>query len=113
MMRGKGRAALSGAATLLINPHFLLCFGLSWLLTNGWAYLMAALGVLLGIGWMLAVSGAYLTFLWLPFTPEKLLTVALALVLLRRLFPEDEKTTCALRQICPPLAKRKKDAAKE
>ena len=75
-----------------LNPHFLLCFGLAWLITNGWCYVLIALGGCLKIGWMLAVGTAYAGFLWLPGTPEKLVTLAISLFLLKRLFPGDEKT---------------------
>lgn len=74
------------------NPKLLLCLGIAWMITNGWSYIFVAVGTALGIGWMAAVGGAYLTFLWVPFTPEKILTVIIAIFLLRKLFPNDEKT---------------------
>lgn len=74
------------------NPRLLFCIGLAWLITNGWAYLLFGLGNMLNIQWMTAISGTYIAFLWLPVSPEKLVTVALALALLRILFPKDEKT---------------------
>ena len=74
------------------NPRLLLCLGIAWMITNGWSYIFVAVGTALGIGWMAAVGGAYLTFLWVPFTPEKILTVIIAILLLRKLFPGDEKT---------------------
>lgn len=83
----------------IANPRLLLCFGLAWVLTNGWSYILFAIGTYFGIGWMIAVSGAYLTFLWLPISPEKLVTVALAMVLLRFLFPKDEKTLGVLKEM--------------
>ena len=43
-----------------------------------------------------AARGAYLAFLWLPVSPEKLATVAIAIVLLRLIFPKDEKTLLVL-----------------
>ena len=55
----------------ILNPHFLLCFGIAWLITNGWSYVLLAVGTIFGIGWMTAVAGAYLAFLWLPISPEK------------------------------------------
>ena len=36
---------------LLLNPRFLLCFGIGWMITNGWAYLMLGLGLLLDASW--------------------------------------------------------------
>ena len=83
----------------LLNPRFLLCFGIAWLITNGWAYVMLALGTYFGIGWMIAVASGYLTLLWLPISPEKIVTVAIAIVLLRLLFPGDTKTLKKLRDM--------------
>ena len=101
----------------LSNPRFLLCFGLAWLITNGWSYVLFAVGTWLQIGWMIAVSSAYLAFLWLPISPEKIVTVAIAMVLLRFLFPNDQKTLGALRELREKLRlkeaekKQKKEAA--
>lgn len=81
------------------NPRFLLCFGLAWIITNGWSYIMMAVGTGLDIGWMIAVAGAYLTFLWLPVSPEKLLTFAISVWFLRRLFPNDTKTLAVMREL--------------
>ena len=83
----------------IANPRLLLCLGLAWILTNGWSYIVFALGTWLQSGWMLAISGAYLTFLWLPISPEKIVTVALAMELLRFLFPRDEKTLGVLKEM--------------
>ena len=83
---------------LLLNPRFLLCFGIAWLITNGWAYALLGIGVWNGIGWMSAVAGGYLAFIWLPIAPEKLLTTAIAILLLRHFFPNDEKTLGVLRE---------------
>jgi hypothetical protein len=85
------------ALLLLVNPRFLLCFGLAWIITNGWSYILLAIGSLAKINWMVTVSAAYMTFLWFPFTPEKIVTVALAILLLRLLFPRDEHTLGLLR----------------
>lgn len=61
----------------LANPRFLLCFGLAWLITNGWCYILFGIGTYFEIGWMAAVAGAYLAFLWLPISPEKSLPLRL------------------------------------
>lgn len=53
---------------------------------------MFGVGMLLDIGWMKAVAGTYMALLWLPFTPEKIITFAIALGLQRWLFPNDKKT---------------------
>lgn len=83
----------------LANPRFLLCFGLAWLITNGWCYILFGIGTCFEIGWMTAVAGAYLAFLWLPISPEKIVTVALAMGLLRLLFPNDQKTLAVLKKL--------------
>ena len=75
-----------------LNPRFLLCFGIGWMITNGWAYIATALGILLDIDWLFAIGAAYLTALWIPFTPEKIITVIIAIFLLKKMFPNDQKT---------------------
>ena len=71
----------------IINPHFLICFGIGWMITNGWAYIMLGVGMLLNIRILKLISSGYLTFLWLPCTPEKIVTVAISCKLLKILFP--------------------------
>ena len=81
------------------NPRLLLCLGLAWIITNGWSYILLGLGVLLDVAWMKAVASAYLAFLWIPLTPEKILTVMIAIFLLRCFFPKDEKTLAEAREM--------------
>ena len=81
------------------NPRLLLCIALAWMITNGWSYIMLAIGTYFQIGWMMAVASAYLAFLWLPISPEKIVTVAIPIALLRILFPRDEKTLAVLSQM--------------
>lgn len=95
-MGKKLKAWLKKAVQFLLNPRLLLCFGIGWIITNGWSYILMGLGTWLEIPWMIAVSGAYLAFLWFPFSPEKLATVAIAIGLLRWLFPNDQKTLAVL-----------------
>ena len=94
--------------SFLANPRLLLCFGIAWIITNGWAYIMLALGIWFHITWMQGVAGAYLAFLWLPFTAEKIVTVAITIVLLRVFFPKDEKTLGLLRDILAKLKQKLK-----
>lgn len=82
----------------IANPRLILCFGIAWMITNGWSYVLMAVGTWLQIGWMIAVASAYLAFLWLPISPEKLVTIAIAVALLRWLFPGDTKTLAVLRR---------------
>ena len=75
-------------AKLIVNWRFLVCFGIGWLITNGWSYILLGIGTFTETAWMIAVSTAYLAFLWLPISPEKVVTVAIACFLVRRLFPK-------------------------
>ena len=83
---------LKKAARVLLNPRLVLCFALAWMITNGWCYLAILIGTWANISWLTLVGSAYAGFLWLPFTPEKIVTVFLSIALLRLLFPKDEKT---------------------
>ena len=41
-----------------LNPRLLLCLGIGWFLTNGWAYVAAALGTALHLPWLAGAGGA-------------------------------------------------------
>ncbi len=93
----------------ILNPRLLFCFAVAWMFTNGWSYVLFAIGTRYEIGWMVAVSGAYLAFLWLPISPEKVVTFAISIVLLRWLFPKDTATLAVLRD----LHQKAKDSVKK
>lgn len=114
-MKEKIRHFLKKAVLFITNPRLLLCFGIGWIITNGWSYAMMGVGVYFNIEWMMVVSGAYLAFLWLPISPEKLVTVAIAILLLRWLFPNDQKTLAVLVELKNRLkeAVRKKSAERK
>ena len=105
------------AILFIANPRLLICFGLGWMITNGWSYVFIGIGTFFNIPWMAAVGGAYLTFLWMPFTPEKIITIAIAIALLRVLFPNDQKTLGVLRDMQQKIKEtikiKKKDKKKE
>lgn len=96
----------------LLNPHFLICFGLAWLITNGWSYIFWGIGTYFRIPWITAIASAYLAFLWLPVSPEKIVTVAISMFLLKKLFPNDRKTLGILREL-HEKAKRKHSERKK
>ncbi len=98
----------------IANPRLLLCILLAWLITNGWSYILFALGTVFQIEWMMVVGGAYLAFLWLPISPEKIVTLAISILLLRLLFPKDQQTLAVLRELyqkAKATLKRKKKKA--
>ena len=98
-MKTKVKAFIKKALSFLLNPRLLLCWGIAWLITNGWSYVVLALGTYFDITWMKALGGGYVTFLWLPISPEKLVTAAISMVLLRLLFPNDQKTLAVIKDI--------------
>ncbi len=106
-LKEKIKEILKKAIYFLFNPRFLLCFGIGWMITNGWSYIMLGVGTYYNIGWMIAVAGAYLTFLWLPVSPEKIVTLAIAMALLRWLFPKDEKTLGVLKDMHEKLHEKR------
>lgn len=95
-MKEKIKKNLKKFIRFITNPRLLLCVAIAWFITNGWSYAMFGIGFYFKIDWMTAVAGAYLAFLWLPISPEKIVTIAIALWLLKRFFPNDEKTLAVL-----------------
>ena len=81
----------------ITNPKLLLCILIAWLITNGWAYILFGIGTYFKVTWMITISSAYHTFLWLPISPEKILTFTIAIELLRLIFPHDIKTLAVLK----------------
>lgn len=81
----------------LLNPRLLLCLFIAWMITNGWSYVLFGMGMMMKINWMRVVGGTYMSMLWLPFTPEKLITIMIAIGLLRLIFPRDRRTLGVLR----------------
>lgn len=116
---GRGRKMkekLRKILQFLLNPRLVICVAIAWMITNGWSYVLFALGTLFQINWMTVVSGAYLAFLWIPFTPEKLITFAIAIALLRWLFPNDQKTLAVLHrwyEKTKSAVRRRREAHKE
>lgn len=93
---------------LILNWRFLVCFGIGWMITNGWSYLLLFVGFLASIDWMKAVSLGYLAILWIPFSPEKVVTVSIALFLVRRLFPKHNRELEAqIMEAVPPKSRKK------
>ena len=83
----------------ILNPRLLLCFGLAWLITNGWAYIAVAFGAMYDISILATIGATYLAFLWLPITPEKIITVIISIQLLKKIYPEDQKTLAKLYEL--------------
>ena len=89
------------------NWRFLICYGLAWFLTNGMWYVIAGMIPVFIVPipitpiswmplWLVNFARAYIVFLYLPFTPEKLVTIPLAIFLLVKLFKNHNKTRVQL-----------------
>lgn len=70
-----------------LKPTLLVSFLLAWMLTNGWAYLLSVIGH----GVVRTIALSYVGILWLPFTPEKLITIPLALLIQKKLFIKERE----------------------
>lgn len=89
-----------------LNPRLLLCFGIAWIITNGWSYIALGISFWLDFKWLGIIASAYLTALWIPFTPEKIITVIIAIFLLKILFPNDTKTLKKLHDLKETLKQK-------
>lgn len=69
----------------LKDPKLFLAFLIAWMITNGWSYIMLGFGIFLKIKWMQVVATSYLAILWLPCTPEKLITIPLSVFIYKLL----------------------------
>ncbi len=91
-MSKKTQKMLITVKNFLLNPRLLLCVGLSWIITNGWAYIFVLLGIRYKISWMAKVAGVYIGILYSPLCVEGILTIAISIFLLKKLFPDDKYT---------------------
>lgn len=95
-MRMPSKKLLYKLKKFFMNPRLVLCLAISWLITNGWAYVFIFIGTHLNISWMLKVGAAYIAILWSPLCVEGILTVAISIILLKLLFPDDRDTLSVL-----------------
>ena len=73
-----------------LNWRILVIYVPIWFIMSGWTYLFIFLGTKYHIGWMLASGTFWATLLWLPITPEKLITIPITLWLYVKLFGHKE-----------------------
>lgn len=71
---------------LFKRPTLFISFAIAWFFTNGHAYALFGIGIAFHIEWMKWYGGTYLAILWMPFTPEKLITIPLAFYIEKILF---------------------------
>ena len=82
------------------------------MITNGWAYVFVGLGTYFQSTWMTAIAGTYLAIIWLPISPEKILTIAITIALLRFIFPHDEKTLGKMKEMRDLTIRKTKEMIK-
>lgn len=73
------------------NWRFVISFGLAWIITNGIWYAFAFVPMRLP-DWLVWFARSYIAFLYIPTTPEKLITIPLAIFIQLLLFRNDVKT---------------------
>lgn len=86
----KLKEMLPSLKSFFLDGRFALCFLLAWMITNGWAYIALAVGGAAGMKGLASAGAAYLAVLWMPFTPEKIVTFAIAAWLRKLFFAEKE-----------------------
>lgn len=57
-----------------------------WFLFSGWTYLFMILGAKYNIDWMFISGSTWNAILWMPFTPEKLVTIPITIKLYVKFF---------------------------
>ena len=91
-MNKKVVRSLRNAKNFLLNPHLAICFFIGWIITNGWAYVALGVGTYYEYKWLVAIAATYLAILWSPLCAEGILTFLIAIFLMQKLFPNDERT---------------------
>lgn len=75
----------------IVDWRMAISFIIAWMITNGWAYLFIVFGTTFKIKWMSAVGTSYVAILWLPCTPEKIITIPLSVFIKKILFKKHSK----------------------
>lgn len=85
-LKNKIKKIIKDVCNFIADWRMAISFIIAWLITNGWGYVFIWLGAFLKIKWMSAVGASYVGILWLPCTPEKLITIPLAVFIKKLLF---------------------------
>lgn len=97
-MKSENRKKCKKWLGALTNPRLLFCLAVGWFITNGWSYCALGAGVYFEIDWLRNLATVYLGLLWVPGTPEKIVTFGIAIALLRLWFPSDTRTLALLKE---------------
>ena len=88
------------------NWRFLVSYSIPFMVVNGWAWIGVILIPVIGMNWFTSASLSWQAILWLPCTPEKLITIPATIFIQTRLFKNDKKTKAQLEEM---YAEAKKD----
>lgn len=69
-----------------LTVKMIISFAIAWFITNGHAYMLFGWGMIDDIEWMKWYGGAYVAILYMPFTPEKIITIPLGVWFYKILF---------------------------
>ena len=83
------------------------------MITNGWSYISFAISSIFDISWLKVVATTYISLLWLPFTPEKILTFIIALFIMKKIFPQDQKSIQELENMINKEKRKNKKIVEE
>ena len=86
-----------------LNWRILVIYVPIWFIMSGWTYLFIYLGTKYHIGWMLASGTFWATVLWLPITPEKLITIPLTILVYVKWVGRGNKDTVSGQLQCEKL----------
>ena len=73
-----------GCIKPFLSWRILVCYLPFWFIFTGWTYVALAIGNT----WWKTASGVWLAWMWMPWCPEKLITIPLTIWLHKKLFPK-------------------------
>ena len=82
-----------------LDWKFLVSYLIPFSLVNGWAWVGTFLLPIIGSNWFTIAASTWLTILWMPWTPEKLVTIPMAIWIHHLLFKNDKKTKIKMQKM--------------
>jgi hypothetical protein len=79
--------------------RFLIAFGAAWVITNGLWYVIAFAPIDFLPSWLVWFARSYIAFIYLPWSPEKLITFPIAIWFHIKVFKKDIKTRKQLEEL--------------
>ena len=82
-----------------LDWKFLVSYSIPFSLINGWAWIGTILMPIIGSNWFTIAASTWLAILWMPCTPEKLITIPMAIWIHHLLFKNDKKTKIKMQKM--------------